>query len=306
MLLKNKLNQIKTVALGLLTALFLISCLPIQSQAQGKTKVVVSILPTAYLVERIGGETVDVSVLVGPGQSPATYEPTPKQMAQISLADLYFRIGVPFEKAWIEKIAANAPSMKVVDLREGIKLRQVEGHHHHHEGEEGHAEDEHAATLDPHSWLSPNNAQAMAQSIFESLCKVQPDNQSLYQKRLDALIADLKFADAEIKTILAPLKNRRFMVFHPSWGYFADEYGLEQVPIEIEGKSPSAKDLAMLIEHAREENIKVIFVQKQFSDASAKTVATAIGGKVVAMDPLSKDYINNLKTIAKTLAEGLQ
>ncbi len=265
-----------------------------------------SILPSSYLVERIGGDAVRVSTLVEPGQSPETYEPTPRQMALLSGSQLYFRVGLPFENVWMDKIASMNPKMKVVDLRQGIALREIEGHHHE-EGEETSSEaghEEHGK--DPHLWLSLRNAAIMAETIAGALEQCTPELKEQFQKNLTDLLAEMKRADDDVQRLLAPLQGRRFMVFHPAWGYFADDYGLEQIPIEIEGKSPNARALAQMIDRAKAEKIQVIFVQKQFSAVSAEAVAKAIGGKVVAMDPLSPDYVNNFRRIAQTLAEGMQ
>lgn len=265
-----------------------------------------SVLPSSYLVERIGGEAVQVSTLVEPGQSPETYEPTPRQMALLSGSQLYFRIGVPFENVWMDRIASMNPKMKVVDLRQGIALREIDGHRHE-EGEESSLEaghEEHGK--DPHLWLSLRNASIMAKTIAGALEQCTPELKEQFQKNLTDLLAELKRVDDDVQRLLAPLQGRRFMVFHPAWGYFADDYGLEQVPIEIEGKSPNARALTRMIEQAKAENVRVIFVQKQFSTVSAEAVAKAIGGKVVAMDPLSPDYVINFRRIAQTLAEGMQ
>lgn len=266
-----------------------------------------SVLPSSYLVERIGGEAVRVSTLVEPGQSPETYEPTPRQMALLSGSQLYFRIGVPFEHVWMKKIVSMNPKIKVVDLRQGITLREIEGHHHSEEGKDACLDADHEEHgKDPHLWLSLRNATIMAETIAEALEQWAPERKEQFRKNLSELNAELKQADDDVRRLLAPHQGRRFMVFHPAWGYFADDYGLEQVPIEIEGKSPNARALARLIDRAKAETIRVIFVQKQFSTVSAEAVAKAIGGKVVAMDPLSPDYVNNFRSIAETLAEGLQ
>jgi zinc transport system substrate-binding protein len=265
-----------------------------------------SILPSSYLVERIGGDAVQVSTLVEPGQSPETYEPTPRQMALLSGSQLYFRIGVPFENVWMDKIASMNPKKKVVDLRQGIALREIEGHRQE-EGEAPSLEaghEEHGK--DPHLWLSLRNASIMAETIAGALEQCTPELKEQFQKNLTGLLAEMKQADDDVQRLLAPFQGRRFMVFHPAWGYFADDYGLEQIPIEIEGKSPNARALARMIDQAKAENVRVIFVQKQFSTVSAEAVAKAIGGKVVAMDPLSPDYVNNFRRIAQTLVEGMQ
>ncbi len=252
----------------------------------------VSIQPQAYFVERVGGSYVEVEVLVGPGQSPATFEPTPKQMARLTRADAYFRIGVPFEKRLLAKIQTAFPDLRVIDTHQGIKLRTME-HGHHNGG------------FDPHIWLDPKLVKVQAASVCEELCRLDPANAAEYKESLSAFRADLDEVDARISRALEPLKGRKFYVFHPSYGYFGDAYGLTQVAVEVEGKEPGARQLADLMDQAREDSVKVIFVQPQFSAKSAEAVAKAIGGTVVPLDPLARDYLKNLEDIAGKIVQGL-
>jgi len=269
-----------------------------------RIKVFVSILPQAYFVERVGGERVDVSVMVGPGQSPATYEPRPKQMAELNKARLYFRIGVPFENVWMERISKANPNMKVIDTRRGIELLSMKAHHRHDDEAHPH----HGTGMkDPHIWLSLRLVKTQAQNMCAAaLIAEDLAHRSYYESNLRAFQADLDKLDGEISEILKHIKTRKFMVFHPALGYFARDYALEEVPIERQGKEPSAKILADLIEQAKEEGIKVVFVQQQFGHASAETIGRAIGGKVVYIDPLAKDYLENIRKIAETFAEVMQ
>ncbi len=265
-------------------------------------KTFVSILPQAYFLERVGGGLVNVSVMVGPGHSPATYEPVPKQMAGLSQARLYFRMGVPFENVWMERISKANPDMKVVDTRKGIALMSMKGPDH-----SGFlAERQNRGLKDPHIWLSLRLTKTIAQNIYEALVSEDPLHQSFYQDNLRAFHHDLDELDAEIAEIVKNAATRKFMVFHPAWGYFAYDYALEQIPIETEGKGPTAKGLAAVIEEARQEGIKVIFVQRQFSEKSAETVANAIGGRVIQIDPVAMDYLDNMRKIAQTFAEVLK
>jgi len=252
----------------------------------------VSILPQAYFVERVGGSHIEVEVLVGPGQSPATFELTPQQMTKLTQADAYFRIGLPFEKQLVGKIRAALSDLRVVDTRRGIKLRTME-HEHHNDGS------------DPHIWLDPKLVKVQAATVCEELCRLDPVNVEAYKKNLETFKADLDEVDARITRALEPLKGRKFYVFHPSYGYFGDAYGLTQVAVEVEGKEPSARQLATLIDQAKEDSVKVIFVQPQFSAKSAEAVAEAIGGVIVPIDPLARDYLRNLEDIAEKIARGL-
>jgi zinc transport system substrate-binding protein len=275
----------------------------LSSDHKAKIKVFVSILPQAYFVERVGGDRVDVSVMVGPGHSPATYEPRPKQMADLSKAKLYFRIGVPFESIWIERITRTNPHMKVIDTRRGIDLLPMKAHRHaNHEGHHHHDK----GIQDPHIWLSLRLVKIQAENICHALIAQDPAHKSYYEDNLISFHHDLDKLDAEIVEIVEDPKTHLFLVFHPAWGYFAYDYGLEQVPIEVEGKEPGAMTLAHFIKQAKQEGSKVIFVQQQFSEKSADTVAHAIGGKVIQIDPLAKDYLKNMKKIAETFAKVIQ
>jgi zinc transport system substrate-binding protein len=278
-------------------------CAEPSSANKEKIKVFVSILPQAYFVERVGGEQVDVSVLVGPGYSPATYEPTPRQMAELGKAKVYFRIGVPFEDIWITRISGANPHMKVIDTRSDVELRPVNAYHfnetrQHHPYSKG--------MKDPHVWLSLRLVKVQAQNICRALISEDPAQRAYYQDNLKAFHHDLDRLDAEIKETLENFKMRKFMAFHPAWGYFAGDYGLEQIPIEVEGKEPSARALAGLIKRAKQEGIKVVFVQAQFSTRNAETVAQAIGGRIVQIDPLAKDYLKNMRKIAETFRKVIQ
>ncbi len=302
----------------------------------GRIKVFTSILPQEYFVERIGGDRVEVQALVTPGSSPATYEPTPRQMAALSEAKIFFRIGVPFENAFVPKLEGAAEGLRIVDTRKGITLRKMKAHHHHngereeavHAGNEGHAHDgevhhqkhheghdQHAAEqephqhedgTDPHVWLSPGLVKVQARTIADALIEFDPAGKAAYEKNLADFLKDLGVLDVHLVDALAPVKGKTFMVFHPAWGYFADAYGLEQEPIEVEGKDPSGRQIARMIEVAKDEGVRVIFVQPQFSKKSAKRIAEAIGGAVVPIDPLARDYVGNLERVAAAVREALQ
>ncbi|OEU51797.1 MAG: hypothetical protein BA871_04870 [Desulfuromonadales bacterium C00003096] len=269
-----------------------------------KIKVFVSILPQAYFVERVGGDRVDVSVMVGPGQNPATYEPMPRQMVELSKAKLFFRIGVPFEDVWMDRISKTNPKMKVIDTRRGIKLLPMKTHHH--KAPKQHTGLQKDGLKDPHIWTSIRLVKIQAQNICDALINLDQDNKGYYQDNLRAFIDDLNNLDAEIVESLKGIRARKFMVFHPAWGYFARDYGLDQIPIEIGGKEPGARELVNLIEEAKNDGIKIIFVQKQFSEKSAEALSAAIKGRIIQIDPLSRDYLNNMKIIAETFRKEMR
>jgi len=287
---------------GVLLADIFLSSVPVCASSDHssleKIKVFVSILPQTYFVERVGGDRVDVSVMVGSGQSPATYEPMPRQMVELGEAKLFLRIGVPFENVWMDRISKTNPKMKVIDTRRGIKLLPMKTHHH--KALKQHASLQKDGLKDPHIWTSIRLVKIQAQNICDALINLDQGNKGYYQNNLGAFIDDLNNLDAEIVESLNGIRVRKFMVFHPAWGYFARDYGLDQIPIEIGGKEPGARELANFIEDAKNDGIKIIFVQKQFSEKSAEALADAIGGKIIQIDPLAGDYLNNMKIIAET------
>lgn len=276
-------------------------------ESNGPLNATVSILPQKYFVERIGGEHVNVNVMVEPGDSPATYEPRPEQLAALSQADAYFSIGVPFEGAWLDRIASANSEMLMVDATTGIARMPMKTHRH---GEaEGHEEEVYhegePENPDPHIWLSPALVKAQAQTIYEALAALDPAHEDAYQANLDSFIADIDILDTDIREALEGGENKKFMVFHPAWGYFARDYGLEMIPVEVGGQEPSAAELAAFVTEAREEDIKVIFAQPEFSAKAAETIANEIGGEVLLISPLAPDWLDSLRHVADTFAEVL-
>ncbi len=271
-----------------------------------KLDITVSILPQAYFVRKIGGDRFSVNVMVQPGENLHLYEPKPQQLKALSEAEAYISIGVPFEKAWMDKIKAANPNMMIIDSTKGIQKMEMVAHHHHEgeEHEEEHEEDE--ETLDPHIWLSPQLVKVLSENIYQGLVQLDPTQKEEYKQNLDQFKAEIEQLDQTIKQNLAGIKNRKFIVFHPAWGYFASEYNLEQVPIEVGGQEPSAAELAELIQEAKEEDIKVIFAQPEFSTKDAQTIAREIGGKVLLITPLAPDWSDNLLKVSQTFAEVLK
>ena len=266
--------------------------------AAERVPVFVSIAPQSYFVQQIGKELVDVHVLVEPGADPHTYEPKPQQMVALSKAVLYFAIGIEFETAKLAKITAVNPRMHVVRTDHGVMKLPMDAHGHHNMKDKR-EEDHHQGSLDPHIWLSPPLVMLQARSILTALQAVDPAHRSTYEANYRAFILDVVDLDAQLRAIFDGLKGSPFMVFHPSWGTFAHTYGLNQVPIEIEGKSPKPAQLKELIERARSNRIKIIFVQPQFSSKSAEQISKAIGGRVAVVVPLAQDWANNLRRVAE-------
>jgi len=269
----------------------------------GNMNVVVSILPEQTFVKAIGGDKVNVALMVLPGNSPHTYEPKPSQMKEIAKASLYFAIGVEFEKVWLPKFRTLNSSMKVIDLSSDIEKREVISHHHYEHND--HHNDKHSnnAGKDPHIWTAPGNVELIAKNIFEALSKQDSENTAYYKKNLEIFLEKIHATDREIKNILSnTAKGTKFMVFHPSWGYFAHAYGLEQLAVEISGKSPKPKEMIVLIKEARAEKVKAIFTQPEFSDAMAKVMAKELHIEVIKVSPLAADWSANLLKIAHAIA----
>ncbi len=416
------------------------------SQSYAKVNVVVSILPQQTFVEKIGGDKVNVTTMVKPGNDPHTYEPKPSQMIAISKAQIYFPIKIEFENAWLNKFKDQNKKMQFIETTKGIEYIKMPEHGNHEEdgheeelpfewagvfnlkkgnytwsfskvnkkyadpkmkflmikaenksddliesyedeakeifesnntivsknndtinankkayelhfsedknqtvftvsikeqgnyifftehmpsefeGKEhffkdlakndieamathpesnGHHHHHHHDDFDPHTWVSPSNVKIMAKEIFNALAKVDSKNRSFYKKNYEKFLKEIDHTDKKIKSILSKIpKNSKFMVFHPSWGYFAKEYSLVQLPIEVEGKEPKPKMLQKIIEKAKKERVKVIFAQQEFSDKSAKMIATELNIKVIKETPLSKDWSENLIRMANAIANN--
>jgi zinc transport system substrate-binding protein len=265
-----------------------------QEEASDKIGVVVTIQPQAEFVENVGGEMVKVTVMIPPGASPHTYEPTPGQMTEAARAKMYAKVGsgVEFELTYMDKISALNKNMLVVDCSEGIQLIA--------------SEDPDEPGMDPHIWVSPHNAKIMVQNICEGLIQIDPENKAYFEMNRDTYLDKLDELDEEINDKLANVQNRAFIVFHPSWGYFARDYNLEQLAIEVGGKEPSAQDITHVIEEAKKRNIKIIFASPQFNPQSAEVIAKEIDGRVILIDNLARDYIANLQSVLNELYQAME
>ena len=275
-------------------------------------KVFVSILPQKYFLEKIGGDLVEVAVMVQPGASPATYEPKPRQMVALAKTDIYFAIGVPFEATWLIKIAATNTKMVVVHTEAGIqKVAMITQHQHaeqaeQHQGKTGHRQDRHRIK-DPHIWLSPPLVMQQARNILNGLGALDKAHRPIYEANYRNFILEIVDLDLKLKRTLETAGGHlEFMVFHPSWGYFARAYGLKQIPIEMEGKEPKPAELQYLIQYGREHSIKAIFVQPQFSWQAAQTIAESLGGQIILVDPLAPDWKKNLQEVAVKFQTALR
>jgi zinc transport system substrate-binding protein len=265
----------------------------------GRPAVFVSIEPLRYFAEAIGGDKVDVHVLVGPGQSPATYEPTARQMAELADADLFFVVGVPMEEQLLPRIRRSLPGVEIVDARAGVELAPSAGEGRRTGGGHDHPE------FDPHIWLDPRRARTMAYTVYQALQKTAPAHRDDFYRNYRALDLELANLANDIAAILAPVRGKEIVVFHPAFSYFADAFELEQVAIEAGGVTPGSRHLAEIIELARDRGVKAVFVQPQFSSATATAVAAAIGAELVTLDPLATDYSANLRRMADDIHDAL-
>jgi zinc transport system substrate-binding protein len=272
--------------------------------AAGPLPVYVSILPQRDFVQQIAKDRVAVEVMVLPGASPATYEPRAQQMAGLARAKIYFAVGAPFEAVWLPRIAAANPAMRIIPTDAGISKRALAAHYHGPE-KHGDTDDDHGIP-DPHVWLSPPLVKIQAQAILDALVAVDPESRDFYEANWRNFVARLDALDQRLGQTFAQRRGMRFMVFHPAWGYFADAYGLVQMPIELEGKEPKPAALRELVDIARRHGIRVIFVQPQFSRRSAELVAREIGARVVEADPVPADWFANMNEVTAKFEAALR
>lgn len=266
-------------------------------------QVYVSIEPLQYLVEQVAGERADVGVVVDAGQRPETYEPTPRQIAALAQADVFFGVGMPLEAAWRRQLRETASSrLQWVDLADGLPDQDV-AHDHDEEADAGAAYGHgHQDGIDPHVWLRPANAQHMASVIARVLGRVDPEHAGRYMENARHLRAELAALDREIAGLLAESGVDTFLVYHPAWGHFARAYGLRQISIEAEGKEPGPRGLVEVIRRAREAGIRTIFVDPRHSPGLAETVAESIDARLEVLDPLAYDYPDTLRRAARAIA----
>jgi zinc transport system substrate-binding protein len=262
-----------------------------------KPRVVVTILPQAEFIEKIAGDKVSITTMVPPGASPHTYEPRPSQMKEVTKAEMFAKVGtgLDFELVWMPKIIETNPNILIVNSSEGIHLIEMGAHDNEYQ----------LGGKDPHVWLSPKKAIIMVENLYEGLVKIDPGNKEYYTKNKDVYINSLKELDSTIMQTFSGLKTKKFMVYHDSWGYLAYDYGLEQIPIQKEGKEPTPEGIATLIDQARENNITIIFASPEFEIQTAKTISEEIDGTVILISPLAKDYIENLKRMSDEISKSL-
>ena len=273
--------------------LFIFSACGNTTQKSEKPILTVTLEPLRYFTEAIAGDNYEVVSMVPKGSSPESYDPTPQQLVNLSKSQAYFCIGyIGFEQAWMKKLEANCPNMKVYDTSKGIDLIRDKGHWHGDHFHEG--------GVEPHVWNSTQNALIIADNIYQALCELDSTHQEDYQKRLDVLKQTIRQTNANVHTLLENADST-FLIYHPALSYFARDYGLKQVSIEEGGKEPSPAQLKALIETCRNENVHTIFVQQEFDQRNAQLIANELGVNIVSINPLSYDWVKEMIRIAEAL-----
>ncbi|MCC6219760.1 MAG: zinc ABC transporter substrate-binding protein [Deltaproteobacteria bacterium] len=284
---KSYCKYLVVLFLGFFFAGLTLSCSQSKERQSKKPVVIVSVLPQSFFVREIAGDAFDVQVLLPPFANHDTYEPSIEQMKLIYSAKAYIKVGHPnltFETIWLDRLVKDNKDIVIVDTSKGVEL--MDG--------------------DPHTWLSPKCVRTATSEIAGALSQLQPENAELFAANLKGFLSKIDHLDRNIKRILESKSDKKkFFVFHPAWGYFANDYGLEQVAIEHDHKEPGPNELIQVIEHARKEGAKMIFVQPQFSSASAEVLASELDAKVVIIDPMAFDWLKNLEKFSLALASAL-
>ncbi len=280
---------------------------PASPKETGKVNLVASTVPLGHFASMVGGDRVLVTVLVPPGTSPHTFEPSPSQLMEVEDADIYVKNGAGLE-IWMERIIGANEEMLVVDSSAGVDLMETtdSDDHGHAADSEGRKVHQNILTADPHIWLSPKNAMIIVANICDGLIEVDPENAEFYGNNRDDYLRKLKEIDCDLNSTFAGMNRKEFIVLHPSWGYFARDYGLVQVAILESEKEPGPRYLAEIVEVARVKKISTIFVDPNFNPKSAEIIAAEIEGIVVPLDPLAEDYIENMRIVGQKIAASLE
>jgi zinc transport system substrate-binding protein len=295
----------------ILVACLLCGCISSDELASSKetngVSLVASTVPLGHFSKMVGGDRVQVAVLVPPGTNPHTFEPSPSKLVEVENADLYVKNGAGLE-IWMDRIMRANEDMLVVDSSSGVDLiESTDTDDHDHDVHIGdHDVHEDILTTDPHIWLSPKNAMIIVENICQGLIEVDPENADIYRKNRDDYLDELAELDRDLNSTFAGTNGTEFIVLHPAWSYFARDYGLIQVAILESEKEPGPRYLAEIIEVAREKNITTIFVDPNFNPKSAEIIAEEIDGFVVPLDPLAEDYIENMRIVGQKIATSLE
>ena len=255
-----------------------------QDRPADKLNIFVTVIPQIGIVKQIGGQFVDVKALVTTGSCPETFSPSPKQIRGLSDADMFISLGLPFEESWLKKVSGARSETKMMVMSNGIKFRKLEDIHLQQEGDK-----------DPHIWMSLRNTYIMAQNTAKILSRLMPQNSEYFTQNLKVYENKITTTDNKLKELFKDKKDKNIYVFHPVFGYFADDYGLKQIPIEMEGKEPSAKQIVELMSLFKKNNVKTIFVEPEFSSKSAEAVAKEIGAKTISVSIYNEDIFETME-----------
>lgn len=292
----------KFSTLAIFLVIIITSCGQQRDVNSGKTVITVSILPQKYFIEELVGQKANVNVMVPPGASPATYEPSVSQLSLLDRSALYMQIGhLGFELGWMDKIRSVNPDMEVINLSDGIELIYGDAHDHNHGHDDGNNHSHEGA--DPHIWMSARNAGIMAKNMAEALTGVFPEDEEQITVRLSALLTSLDTLDKEIRDILAGSEGKSFMIYHPALSYFARDYGLEQLSLEIEGKTPSPSHMKKLTDLGREHQVSSILIQKEFDVKNAQVLASELDARIITINPLDEAWPSQILYITTKLKE---
>ena len=275
-----------SILVMLLLVVLICGCVSQKDASSSQIHVVTTIAPLKEFIESVGGDKVQIIVMVPPGAEPHTFEPTPSQLKELANADLYVMNGAGLE-FWMDRLIQGNRKMVVLDSSKGIDLIQ-----------------ESKGEMDPHTWLSLRNAAVQVENIYAGLIEVDPANKDYYLKNKEGYLQKLQSLDAELNRSFAQKDRKIFIVHHPAWTYFARDYNLDQMPLMENDKEPGPKYLGEVIDLARKNNITTIFVEPEFNPKSAEAIAREINASMVDLDPLAENYLENMHNVGKQIAKS--
>jgi zinc transport system substrate-binding protein len=276
------------------------------ARAAERPRVYVGLPPQRWLVQQLASNRVEIGLLLAPGQNPHTFEPAARQVKEMVAADGYLLMGLPFERALLQKLRAVNPGLRVFDLTQGIPRREQSGQAHVGHGGAAEDHDDGCGAADPHVWLTPAGMGIMASNAAVALSALDPAGREWYEVRRVACQQACAQLDAELRALLAPVRGGLMLTYHASWGYFADAYGLRQVAVEAEGRPPTARQLAALMDLAMQEQVRYVFTEPPYDPKPCRTVARQIGAEVAVIDPLAEAWDRNLRAIAAQVRKALE
>ena len=282
-----------------------VACSCLCATAAERPLVYVGLPPQRWLVQQLASNRVQVGLLLAPGQNPHTFEPTSRQVREMSAAQVYLMMGLPFERALVKKVQAVNSGLRVIDVTTGVPRRIQPAHAHAHGADENHDEDGCCEGADPHVWLTPDAMTTLASNTVAALVALDPAGKGEYEARLAHLRERMARLDSELRTLLAPVRGGVLLTYHASWGYFTDAYGLQQVAIEAEGRAPAARQLAEVIDLAKKERVRKVFTEPPYDPRPSQTLARQIGAEVEIVDPLTEEWDTNLRAIAEKIRAAL-